>query len=342
MSQLGLFIDSFDHYTDLTTKWTNSFAAGIQSNIGRNGAGCLITAGGFISKTLSLQSNISIGFAYKLNPGQGNMGGLVYTLEAINTSGSTSTLCQVLVFADGTFGLYAGNNTLIDNPQTFVCTPGKWMFVEINVQLSGSTPIQVQMTLKVNGNVLTNAISKPSNVNSGSLLCNSAKGNYHTIHSAVGNGNVIVDDLYVTIGSTFLGDNAIFCIYPRQDVTIGCKPNIGATRYNLIKEHPPDDDTTYIYSNTLNDLYTAFFDTVPPLTGPIKMAQLSIYARKDDEGSRAIVDAVHGGSFVGSNNFYLGDTYYYHTFPYDNDPSTGNPWTPAIVNAQDFGVKLIV
>ncbi len=341
------FVDSFDHYAtgNILSKWTQQQATAISGAAGRNGNGLLIGAGGGISKTLGLQSSFVIGFAYKLNLSGGSVNGNPYTLYAVTTSRTLQSLCEFAILPDMTPAIFAFNNLII-NPKSFIFSGGTWNYIELTINLSGALTVNVTANLHINGQFLGGA-SADSLVSLGSLLSGLAKANFHNFSApGSGVGSCFLDDLYICdqeggINNTFLGDVKIGCIYPRQDVLTQWAPSAGSAHFSLVNEHVPDDDTTFIFDNTVSHIDSFYFDTVTSFSGQILGAQLNIYARKNDEGSRALRDEINAGAFVGANDIYLGDNYSYHTVPYDTLPGDVS-FTPALINATDFGVKLTV
>jgi hypothetical protein len=352
-----LFCDSFEPYNQTTTagvKWTNASGAVVSG--GRNGQGYQM---GFLSKTLALRAAFSIGWAVQGNgpgTGSGAWGGVVYQLGAVNISNSVDPIFQLRMFPNGTFVLYAGNQFMA-NPLTFVATSGVWTALGLDLVLTNNGGVvAVGCRFYVNGAKLFDNYASPtnSNVNLTDLLSGSAMANYHTFGAITsGSGTTIMDDVFIldamTVAAsnpntqyTDVGDVGIFAIYPRADVDTQWTALTGPNRYAMVNEAPPDGDASYIYSDTPTQIQTFYYQTVATFAGQIKGAQLSIFARKDNEGSRAIVDCAGSGSYVGTVNFYLGDSYYYHTFPYDIDPVSGLSWTVALINAGDYGVQLAV
>lgn len=339
-----VFLDSFDHYdtNHILYKWTVG-GGEVGTAFGRNGQG-LFTTG--IAKTVPPQADFTVGWAIKINIGQG-LGGQLWSLQALNGSGGLVTLAQLTMGGDGTLITWAGNH-VIDNPKTFTYTNGTWAYIELNVQVSGNIPIAVQMTLRVNGQQISDSGGN-SNVNLTDLMNQTqALGNYHFFGGGVNLGSTWIDDLYIATGGGFFGDVRIGCIYPRIDQVMNFTPSSGVTGFNLLNEHPsptysgpaPDDDSTYIFDDNPTDGYQAFYDMITNLTDEVQAVQFNVYARKDDEGSRAITPYIGGFQDVMQNWFYLGDNYFYHTFPYTTDPDGGGTWSPTLVNGTAFGILI--
>lgn len=351
-----LFLDSFDHYdtNHMILKWTAASGLQINSTAGRNGQGVYITSNGGMSKTVGSRGAFSVGFAIKINTG-GGIGATIYQLSALSNTGSLLQLASLELGADGTFILWAGtNNKVISNPKTFVYTAGVWMYVEVQFILNGGDPMNVTGSLSVNGQLLVNNASATGNVNTSGLLSQSALGNFHSFTGGAVVGTTYIDDLYIAdatgcpvagsgggVTQGFYGDVKIGCIYPRADVVMNFTPSGGSTGYNLINERPPaspcpDEDATYIFDDNVGDNYNAAFDAVSSLIGQIPAVQFSIYARKDNEGSRALRWTAGLVSGTNLDDYWLGDNYHYHTIPLPG------LWSATQINSTAFGVELIV
>jgi hypothetical protein len=112
------------------------------------------------------------------------------------------------------------------------------------------------------------------------------------------------------------------------------------SQFKLVNETDPDGDSSYIQSNTLNDI-SRF--TYPPVSGSSVLAVLiKAFSRKDDGGFRTIQGSVKSGSTVGTTgtDVALGSNYQMNMLQSLTDPNTGAAWTLAAVNAAEFGIKI--
>lgn len=120
--------------------------------------------------------------------------------------------------------------------------------------------------------------------------------------------------------------------------------------WQLVNEHPPDGDASYVFSPTVGarDLYHfPGASTIVPAGSTVYGVQENCYAKKDDPaGSRSFCPLTH----IASNNTnYQGDTaalgndyaYYYNCMGFNF--ATGNPWQIAEVggSGSQFGHKVI-
>lgn len=136
---------------------------------------------------------------------------------------------------------------------------------------------------------------------------------------------------------------------PTWNVTLGATTtdnhvtwsNLGTvSQYKLVNEADPDGDSSYIQSNTLNDI-SRF--TYPPVNGSSVLAVVVLVnGRKDDGGARTIQASIKSGSTTGTSgtDVALGTNYQYQMLQSLTDPNTGAAWTLAAVNAAEFGIKI--
>jgi hypothetical protein len=153
------------------------------------------------------------------------------------------------------------------------------------------------------------------------------------------------DDVYVidtggSTNNTYLGDSRVVTSYANAagthtDWTPTTPPNYAATN-----EHPPDGDTSYVYSSTPGNIDSYNFTDIDG-GASVHGVQVNLYARKDDAATRQIAPLIRQAStdYVGST-VTLGSSYQFYSQLYDQDPTSSN-WTAANVNADEYGVKEI-
>ena len=350
------FIDSMSHsgtataQIEVARKWTTYQDAFYASTPNRR-AGQVVIALGTISKTLSYQNNRTCGCAYYFPNSASIAQGL------IEFGAGNQQLAYVSIELDRTLSIYTGvNNIRIWNSgSSFVLTTDVFHYFEFQVQSGGGSPVSVTCSLMVDGSSLINLVSGNTGVNANQLLSGTNQMNTVTINGPVGGSfTSYVCDLYVlnsnstdingfpTSNTTFLGDVSVDALIPIQDVTVQWQqqPSSPSGSYLLVDEIPPDDDTTYVFTDTVGQVETFKFQQLVGFTGTIFGAQLLLYAKKDAEGSRSIAGLV-GGNVVNNlygNQSYLYDYYDYFIYPLDSD--NGTAWTPAVYNAENFGAKL--
>lgn len=351
---LDSFIESWTPYdynglainNSLNSRWTNSRIAngGFNATGGPNGNPTLtIGWGSNLSKTLTHSNKWVFGIRYKTGNLE-NAGGPVVFL-----SNNGQFLFSFNVNIDGTISLYGASN-IIGTTNAPWFSSNNWTFAECIVTFSGTTNILVTADLYVNGNYSAPLISGSilTGINKSNLLSNSATTNVITLNSGLnGPGSGTIDgSFYIHNGGGAIpgvwGDGKILRILPNGDTAqADWTPNSGTTHYNRINELPKDDDTTYLSAGTVSNKDSWDWEDIPAFSGVIRDVQISIAARKDDEGSKAYRIGV-GATLTEaqSADFYINDSYYYNHIGWDLDPATGLAWTRAGFNAKQFGVEL--
>jgi hypothetical protein len=159
-----------------------------------------------------------------------------------------------------------------------------------------------------------------------------------------------IDDWYLLDGTgsrlnDFLGDVRVEALEPtsaggQQQWTLGA----GSSHWSAVDDGAaPDDDTTYIESNTVAQVDTNVFeDSALPTTGTVHAVQVTILAKKDQPGNRllAAVTRQSATNYVGSNLAVNQDSYTFIEGGFDVNPATGVAWTITEVNNAEFGVKV--
>ncbi len=211
-----------------------------------------------------------------------------------------------------------------------VITLDAWHYIEYKVVISGaSSTVELQVdgvsyVSPITLNLGTNPVTTVGPYNQ--------KTNHETFF--------YYDDIYVN-DTAFLGDSQVITLYPAadgddQDWTA----DIGGPHYSRVNEHPPDGDASYVYDNTPGDKDSYDMDTLSPSLA-VFAAQLSVYGRKQEAGTRTIAPLVRQGGtdYVGPTTA-LSTSYAFHSWLLTQDP-TGADWTRAQINADEFGMELI-
>ena len=344
------FGDSTDHY-DISSyiglKWTQNILNEAQSAVAPTGRGprAILLKNG-ISKTLTYQNHWFTGFALYVNTAV--TGAIIYNVSAAGQS--SATMATVRTEDDGTISIVAGNNlTLIANSGTagIVLSANTWNYIEVGVTTSGTTPIMVTVTLRLNGvQILTGTASTGVNASAtvlGTNQCN-AHGFFYT-----SSASAYARDFYIADGSGsgsvngFIGDVALSVLFPRADVlaqwtAVG---GSGATLWNHVNPAFPEtnDDTIYIEDNNPGDVANFLWEPITPFTGTIPFIHYGVYNRKDAEGTRTFQQTTHAAA--NGPVISAGETYLYNLFAMDQDPATSLPWTQTNFNAAQFGLELV-
>ena len=340
-----LFKDSFERYDlgavsgalfdNLQSRYTIVSGQLSISNNGRT-AQCARLNQAALGKTLAHSARWVVGFAYRRN--QAPRG----DEERYSLSNNANQLCRLLEDADGTLSLRAGNTNIIAVTNRPLNT-GRYYYIELDMTVGGGTPVTMQAELRINGHVEASG-SGSCGFNETDLLSQDATGNYHLLSGTTGVGNTCdFDDLYIKNEAGYEGDVRNIACFPSGDGSVlDWTPNSGSTHFDRVNSHPVDL-TKWLETATANDIDVWDFDDLPAFSGQIVGINVSVLARKDDEGTKSFKIVVgDSGTEASSDEFFVSDlTPEYYEFSMKVDPATGLAWTRTGFNAKKFGVKLI-
>lgn len=330
-----IFCDSFGHYStaQFQRKWTIG-NGGTTIIAGRSGNGGINLGGNFypIYKTFGPSySTITVGFAYQTSlldyPTYLLQFGDVY--QNIGSFGLNS-------IGDGRFTIGESYNNVTSPPSTFVMNVDQWYYLECQIAGSqvGVYPT-ITYTVRINGGVIMNgSLSWTSGLNKSPTI---AQMGISPTNEAGTSSQI--SDLYVT-DTEFLGDITIICLYPNADGDASAwTPLVAGANYLMTKEHPADDDTTYIYSATAGNQELEYLDSITGPVSDILGGQFLWLARKSLPGPATIQGAIKSaGVTVNTSTWYpSANNYLYLIQPYRKSPFTTNDFTVAEVNALQTG-----
>lgn len=359
-----LYLDGFEHYgtTNVDDTWTileenktpytkivaegrtttHALCFDQSRETGDNGYWQIALSKGQVGQTSGV-----LGFALRIenlgdrNPGQWN--------KLIEITDGNWQCIYVTIHVDGTMTMHAKGTVdvfdlLLAGPSTFSVEDDVWHYVELKWTIH---PTAGAMHLKVDGMTIFDL----TNVSTDGLSPNGDQ--WTTIrlggNSAFGHKQFI-DDLYLldttgAVNNDFLGDITVKTVFVEDDGAYSqWTPSTPGDHYVLVDEADPDDDATYVETETLNDVDTYVFADVAT-TDTIVGVQLSVNVRKSDQGDAAISSRVRYSSVdydeysnAFQEPFGLGGIteYYYVDFPWDTHPN-GSSWTPTLVNDSEFG-----
>lgn len=353
---MWLWGDSYDHYTDLATKYPYvGTAQAIVAGAGRFGTSAVrfTDANGRVAKGVvpgSATAGAFLTMANRYTPGSagGNFGfanlwdgagGRGHVVFVRNTDGSISAWRQ---HADNA-PLQVFGDTLLGTTPPGLLQPSRYDSVELYVKVHATAGT---VRIRVNGHeVLTLAGVATKNPTAGSTWSAWYVGlETGTI------GNFDVDDLllyddYVSgDGVTdFLGDLTGECLVATG---VGASSqwtrNTGATNVSCVDETPPDGDTTYVEDGTIGHVDTYTVPALMRITDGIRAVQVVLTANHGGVGARAIAGVIRrsGTNYLGPD-VYLGTAYGVAAAAFPLDPA-GGAWSAAAVAATEIGQQVKV
>lgn len=335
-----LFKDSFGRYDlgslsgasfdNFVSRYT--FAGGGLTIVsdGRSGQGIEVGQGSF-GKTLPHSAEWVVGFAVRSNTIGTNT--FMYRL-----SNNDANLFEVFLDADGTVSLRSGNTTFAVSDRALL--QDRWYYIEAHVTVGGATPVTVDAELRINGHVEASGSANTS-FNDSQLLSGDATGNLHSFGGPSGVGNSrTFDDIYIKNEAGYEDDIRNEPVYADGDGGIlDWTPNSGSTHFDRVNTHPADL-TKWLETATPGDIDLWTF-TLPSFSGSIVAINISVLARKDDEGTKSFKIVVGTtGTDAESDEFFVSDVSpEYYEFSLKEDPATSMPFVPG--QTLVVGVKLI-
>ena len=339
----NIFLDSFDHYSDLTDKYIN---AGLGANTvdlsgvhSRTGLGCCQLSS-FMGPFLPFADRSAVGL----------VAGLAWFSPALTAYGTRQVVMrfvylargyyyggqlEIFAQADGSVGVInpQANNVLGVSAPGFLLAP-VYNYIEVKVLFSYSSSGYVQ--IRVNGAV---ALTLPAQ----QTLFAALPIVTGLILEGQGGGGSYIDDFYLNdltgaVNNDFEGAVRVYHMMPRADsAPLQWTPSIAGPHYPMVNT-VPIDPTKMVQDSTVGDEDAYLYDAgVITPTMQIKCVQHSVYARLDASGSGGVQSLVNG---------HLGPLYglstggHLYMSQWDVNPATGLAWTPTDMGLIQAGPRV--
>ncbi len=334
-----LFIDGFDHYDELLTKWDvrrtgsgNGYS--IVQNRGRFTPGALKVGGNSgdeeLVKFIDSSTEIIIGHAVQYDTD------CLYDVE-INGSGGSPAIGRITINAPDIF-LHNASGSVVASALGAL-TAGVWSYIEIRIKSHGTLG---EMELKVNG---VAAASATGTNTSGAAI------EEFVVDLHITGDNCWIDDLYVlntegATNNTFLGDVRVTALRPKAAGSSTTFTPTEATGWQSTDETLHDGDTSYVEGGQINaaEDYTNFeFTDIGLAPGTIYGAQVVNATKKTDAGRLDYKDemVIAGTRYDnGTDVVATSGEYKMTTFIRDTDPSDDATWTESKIAAVGSGFTI--
>ena len=324
-----IFMDSFDHYLDLTTNYDSVFQSAINTGgTARTGNGCLeILSGAFgPGKTIPVTLDCLMASSFWCSTGTNS--GAVYAMG--NEGGGVAYWQGVCVAVelnnDGSFtcirGPSAGNAPLVSSaPGLFHFCNYNALALRVTVGINGSIKLWCNGQLVINATGLdTRNLHNPGNSQIDAVSLLGPGGNAF---------NAYHDDYYVldctqTPNDDYLGALRIYTGVPDADGAVQWTPSVGALNFSNVDSIPPNPLTGYNSSGTSGQA-DQYRYPLPSLPG--NSAILAVQHCQDvqvDSGSQLVTSEVSG--IVSPNPISPGNGWRFFDWPYDINSLTGIAW----------------
>ncbi len=355
---MWLYGDSFDGYTDLSTRYNSVGVNGqaISVGNGRFGTNCVrfTNGNGRILKGVAPGSSTSGGFASMALLHTPNLPG--YNLTFANIWDGTTGFGHVCFVHNDDGSISAWRQTVNQQPLQFqfgvfigatpagLIHPSIYSSVEVYAKIHASAGV---IRVRVNGDeVLTLTGQNTKNPSASGLWT----GWYFGLEFNAGitciDDLMLYDDFDNSDGgpTDFVGDlSGEFCPVSGAGTHADMTRNTGATNASCVDENPPDDDTTYVEDGTVGHLDTYTHSGLTRIVSGIRCVQVVTVAKKTGAGTRAITGVIRrsGTDYPGADE-YLGTDYTVGLDSRPLDPVTSSTWSAANVNASEIGQKVTV
>ncbi len=301
-----------------------------------------------IRKAFPAVDEIIVGFAWKTDE--------IATLRNIcdfyydNQFGTNRLQCGLWMAGTGavTFGYYDSGGTSTVRVKLFeshpnVMFPAVWHFVEVRVKLHET---EGHVIVRVDGQTVLAGYGRTKNAAAPSLCNIFRTGNGHL--EDIVNNVVYLDDLYICdtqggVYNDFLGDVVVHAVMPHSDAG----PNDmavfggGLSHASAVSDVPPDNDVSYLYSNTEGHVDMFNVDQLP--ANIIDVLAVSVHARvkKDAAGTSMMkLKARYDDETDDSPAIPLTTQYVTRSQVYEIAPD-GGAWNRVKANNMQVGVEII-
>lgn len=156
--------------------------------------------------------------------------------------------------------------------------------------------------------------------------------------------DIAFNDIAGGVNDSWIGRGGIPAIFPEgvgNSTDLDLFPNTGEANWEDVDEVPPDDDTSYVFDDLIDD-HDSYVASNLPAAGTISAVQWLARAKSDLVGAPEIARILRiGGVDYQGADIAIDADYDYYPEPLDQDPNAGpGAWTVAAVNGMEIGVKI--
>jgi len=147
------------------------------------------------------------------------------------------------------------------------------------------------------------------------------------------------------VNDSWIGRGGIPAIFPvgaGASTDLDLFPNTGEANWEDVDEVPPDDDTSYVFDDLIDDHDSYEMDDLA-VAGTVSAVQWLARVKSDLVGNPEIMRVLRigGVDYDGAADIAIDADYDYYTEILDQDPDAGpGAWTVAAINGMEAGVKI--
>jgi hypothetical protein len=344
-----LFVDGFPYDISLITKRYDSFGVGYSPSIG-TGSGRTANArylihpqcGGqyFVKALPANYQRILVQFGFYASQwwGPGIPALVTFSDGDARYGAQLSIGC-----ANGKISAYrasSGVGTKIGEESGASVPANAWHQIEVDVTIDNSVGA---VLVKVDNQTVLNLTGQDTQYTA-NAYCNKIRFGYGTGTEGDWDANtarwsdIIIMDTTGSYCNALLGPRIVQVCVPTADGSYKqWDRSAGSDNYANVDEVPPDDDTTYNYTETVGEIDT-FSVTQLAAASAISAVVCSIYTKV--EGGASVKGVARTGTTDGLGpEKAVAGSYNWLQSPVYVDPTTGYPFTKAGFNAAEFGYK---
>ncbi len=331
-----LFMEGFDHYNtyqQFVDKWDNVYCITSPSpTYARfDGEGIYFSnLANVLTKILdNTYTTIYIGAAYKITHTGNPVLNAGYPFIEVKDEEDTA---QVGIYIDSAYAIHAyrRDGTYLGKSSDYVMQNSRYHYIELKVVISDTVG---EVVVRVDETVVLNLTSQDTR--NGTAYIDRV-----SFHSISSEWDCHVDDIYID-DAGFLGNCHIKTFFPDSDGnSADFTRSTGSNDYECVDEQGSNEDTDYIYSDTLN--HKSIFGITTGALGTVKGIQLNNHCRIDQAGTRKITPIIRSNStdYSGTEGAALPSDYIYEHEIFETDPDDSNPWTQTKLEAAEFGLEI--
>lgn len=317
------YVDSFDTYTTITERWTSTDGGSFDNVIFRTGIQSFRPNNTRL--TLNAQGTWIVGGAFYFAAIGARRG--VATIDAGTVQG------EWRLSAAGRIELYRGGTLLATGTTVLLAATFYYIeFKHIILNAAGTLEVRINGSVEVTfaGDTQETANATAEQIG---LLDTSA--------------SIRVDDFYIYDGTgaannNYAGDSQIEAELPDgAGAATAWTTVVGAgTHWQAVNEVPPNGDTSYVESDTADQIDEYTFTNLTPTSATIPTIQVSMRARKTQAGALNIARMYRSGVTDNQGaNVALNTSYTTILEIMETDPVAVGAWTVANLNAAQFGAR---
>jgi hypothetical protein len=266
----------------------------------------------------------------------------------LNFNGNVSNNSKFLIFYDGTtqqisFTVSADSRINVYRGATLLGTTvdpivtNAWLWFSIKVVFHGSTG---SVSIKINEHEVLSLTNIDTTSSANNYCTATGLGTSLSSSATFWDNLYMLDDTGATYNDHIL-EHRIKTLYPTADGSETGFTASAGNKWACLDENTPNDSTDSVSSNTVNHVYTMGTQS-SGINGSVSHVKLSVWAYKDDAGSRevAMVNKISGTVYVGTG-IPVTPGWRYHSQTFLTNPATSGVWNKTSVEATKFGFKLV-